>query len=207
MTTRKFHIVIENTENTPLIAHNGQMANPLNPFSKELKKLSSLRTKTDEIHKQMAEIEFHASLYVDKKNNITWDTRCVEANLVEGARKSKEGKLALAGAFLDPTLSFQYDGLQSVQERWENPNECILAVPVRVGQAKIVRTRPIFYEWNIEYNVTINDELVKPDSLERWIIAGGSQVGLGDWRPRYGRFNLVSIEEIEIAKKKPRKRP
>lgn len=206
MTTRKFHIVIENADNTPMIAHNGQMANPLNKFAKELKQLSGLRNKTDEIHHQMAEIEFNASLYLDKKGNITWETRCVEANLVEGARKSKEGKLALAGAYLDPTLKFQFDGYQGVQERWDNPEECIIAVPVRVGQSKIVRTRPIFHAWNMEYNVTINDELVKPESLERWIIAGGTQVGLGDWRPRYGRFHIVSLEEVKIPKKSPGKR-
>ncbi len=46
-----------------MLQHNGQTADPLNEFAKELKKVSGKRNKTDEYHALMGEIEWRAGLY------------------------------------------------------------------------------------------------------------------------------------------------
>ena len=46
----------------PLLMHNGQLANPLNPLAKEMKKVTSVRTKTDEHHLELQRLEFLAGL-------------------------------------------------------------------------------------------------------------------------------------------------
>ncbi len=83
-----------------LIMHNGQTADPLNPFSKAMKEISGKRKKTDSDYEAMANIEYKAGLYVDAKNNVIVPSRVLESVLVEGAKKSKEGKLALSGMFV-----------------------------------------------------------------------------------------------------------
>jgi len=50
-----------------LIMHNGQTADPLNPFSKAMKEISSKRKKTDTDYEAMANIEYRAGLYLNKK--------------------------------------------------------------------------------------------------------------------------------------------
>ena len=45
---------------SPLLLHNGQTANPLNKYARQLKAVSGKRNKTDEDFEAMAKIEFLA---------------------------------------------------------------------------------------------------------------------------------------------------
>jgi hypothetical protein len=51
---------------SPLLMHNGQTADPLNTFSKQLKAVSGKRKKTEEDYAEMSRIEWHAALYVTR---------------------------------------------------------------------------------------------------------------------------------------------
>jgi hypothetical protein len=57
-----------------------------------------------------------------------------------------------------------------------------------------MRTRPIFPEWELEFTVEYSPDLVQRDRLEEWVEVAGRQIGLSDWRPNYGRFEVVSAE-------------
>ena len=46
-----------------LLCHNGELADPLNNFAKEMKKVSAVRKKTDEHHLKMQELEWFGGLY------------------------------------------------------------------------------------------------------------------------------------------------
>ena len=78
-----------------LIMHSGQTADPLNHFTKALKEISSKRKKTDADFEAMANIEYQAGLYLNKNREVIIPSRVLESVLVEGAKKSKEGKIAL----------------------------------------------------------------------------------------------------------------
>jgi hypothetical protein len=84
-----------------LIMHNGQTADPLNSFSKAMKEISGKRKKTDADFEALANIEYQAGLYLNAKGQVIIPSRVLESVLVEGAKKSKEGKLALSGMFVD----------------------------------------------------------------------------------------------------------
>lgn len=53
-----------------------------------------------------------------------------------------------------------------------------------------IRYRPAFKEgWTMKFNVEIDDaDAVPPDRLKEMLDFAGKRIGLGDWRPRYGRF-------------------
>ena len=51
----QFDVVLQGDS---LIMHNGQTADPLNPFSKAMKEISGKRKKTDTDYEAMANIEF-----------------------------------------------------------------------------------------------------------------------------------------------------
>lgn len=185
-----------------LIMHNGQTADPLNPFSKALKEISGKRKKTDSDFESMANIELKAGLYVDSNNNVIIPSRVLESVLVEGAKKSKEGKLALSGMFVDTDATFTYDGHpMTVDELTASPDHRI-CVAVRVGMSKVMRTRPHFKNWMAQFKVSLNSDVANEGQLRRWVEDAGSYVGIGDWRPRHGRYELIEF----AAAQRPLKR-
>ena len=49
----------------PLLMHNGQLADPLNDYAKELSRLAHKKQKSDEDHVAVGQAEFQGSLYHD----------------------------------------------------------------------------------------------------------------------------------------------
>jgi len=61
---------------------------------------------------------------------------------------------------------------------------------VRVGQSRVMRTRPIFPRWKCKAVVMFNDDLVDAESVLLAAKNAGEQCGVGDFRPRFGRFRI-----------------
>jgi hypothetical protein len=185
-----------------LILHNGQTADPLNPFSKAMKEISGKRKKTDADFEALANIEYQAGLYLNNKGQVIVPSRVLESVLVEGAKKSKEGKLALSGMFVDTDGILEYEGgSMAVKDLVASPDHRI-CVAVRVGMAKVMRTRPHFKNWKTKFKVSINEQVANEAQLKRWLEDAGSYVGIGDWRPRHGRYELDNFVAVKMPLKK-----
>ena len=180
-----------------LIMHNGQTADPLNPYTKSMKEITGLKKKTDADHKRLADLEYEAGLYLNKKREVIIPSRVLEATLVEGAKKSKESKDCLSSTFVDTDAIITYEGGPlSVAQLKQSPDHRLVC-PVRVQRNKIIRTRPIFHNVNATFEVSLQTELANPAQLKRWLENALRQVGIGDWRPRHGRGELRKFEEIK----------
>lgn len=187
-----------------MIMHNGQLADPLNEFSRAIKIISSKRKKTDADHEEMARLEFLGSLYMDENGPII-PARTMRAMIVNAARKRREGKLAEAGVFVVENASLDYDGPRGADELWEAKINTSREI-VRVGQARVVRTRPIFHEWEAVVKVLFDDSVVSGHQLDEWMEIGGSIVGLMEMRPQMGRFTVVeSVKNGNYGKPKREK--
>jgi hypothetical protein len=67
---------------------------------------------------------------------------------------------------------------------------------VRIQRARIVRYRPIFREWTLKFHINIQEENEIPDKIVQDILThAGQYVGIGDYRPRYGRFRVTKFQE------------
>lgn len=179
------------------VSHNGQTADPVNRYAKAMKEISGKRKKTDADYEALARIEFEAGLYLNKDRQVIIPGRLFEALIAEGAKKSKEGKIALSSTFVDSDSLISYDGGPLTVEQLLESEEHRLAVPVRVNQARVVRTRPIFTNVRAEFIVSLQTEVGNASQLQRWVTDGMNLVGLGDWRPRHGRG--IVTEFVEIA--------
>lgn len=179
-----------------LIMHNGQTSDPLNVYAKRLKEVTSdrQRKKTDEGILEMGRIECEAGLYLDAKKRVILPTRVLEAHIAEGARKTKEGKQALAGMFVDTAGILAYDGGPLTVAQIIDSPEHQLRLSVVVGQVKVMRVRPFFTNWSTTFQVSILEEMVTPSMLRTWLTNGGAFVGIGDYRPRYGRYEVRKFE-------------
>jgi len=69
------------------------------------------------------------------------------------------------------------------------------ARPARVQKARIMRHRPCYQEWRLDFHLL----LLEPDTLpvevaNAILVKGGQTVGIGDYRPRFGRFTVTRWE-------------
>jgi hypothetical protein len=172
----------------PLVMHSGALANPLSPASKELKKITKKRPKTDADIEYMSRVEWTGGLWLSHGHPCI-PGEAIEAAFVQAARKSRRGAIAKAGMISPGDWPIEYDGPRDLAALWEDESFRLVA-GVRVGQARIMRTRPIFHRWaatvTFEY---LDDQLDESDVIDLLRIAG-RLIGVGDWRPRYGRFEV-----------------
>lgn len=139
----------------------------------------------------MARIEWYASLYLNK-GRVCIPSLVLEAAFVKAAQKRKLGKQAQAGIFIDEDMILNFDGDNlTIDELWERDTNrhC---VAVRVQTNKIMRTRSIFHEWSGAFEIHFDDEALNASQVEDIVNIAGSQIGLCDWRPKFGRFQVVS---------------
>jgi len=179
------------TSDAPLIMHNGQTADPLNKWSKSLKQISSKRAKTDADHEEMARIEFMAGLYMNETGPII-PAHVVDALIINAAKKSREGPTAKSGCFCLEHAPLEYEGPRTADELWKDETFRFSSI-VRVQSARVARMRPIFNKWSVVISLHVEDSLVNPTRIDEWLNVAGTQVGIGDWRPQYGRFTAERL--------------
>ena len=65
---------------------------------------------------------------------------------------------------------------------------------VRVNNSGVERLRPGFKDWVLEFNIQILDDQIDPDVVLQVLTHAGRFVGIGDFRPRHGRFVVEKFE-------------
>jgi len=176
------------TGSAPLILHNGQLSDPLSKWAKELKKVTSKRLKTDADYEAMARIEFLGGLYIFNGCPCI-PAENIEATLIEGAKKIRRGMDAKAGLFVLEHSTILYDGPKDPEALW-NTDAFRSRVSAKVQKNRVMRTRPIFNVWSIDVHCDFEDSLLNQNDVIEFARNAGSMVGVGDWRPRHGRFTV-----------------
>jgi hypothetical protein len=171
---------------SPLLMHNGQTADPLNQFSIGLKKISGKRGKTEEDYRALAHLEFLSGLYLKNKKPCI-PGFVMEACLCEAAKKSRRGKQALSGIFVNEDSELIYDGPQDPEKMWEDES-FRLSASVRIQKNRVMRTRPRFDKWEAVVAISFDDKVLNASDVEE-ILKSACDVGLCDWRPKFGRFS------------------
>lgn len=187
------------TRERPLLCHNGQLINPLNCWSKRISKAAGKRKKTEADHEELSRLEFFGGLYLNAEGRPIIPGLDLEALLIAGAKKSRNGPKAKAGVIIADDPLIEYDGPTNKEdlfavmgsEEADQPRQFALTVAVKIGQSKVMRTRPLFREWALEFNVRFEDNIVDEISLLAWFDTAGFEVGLGNWRPRFGLFTAA----------------
>lgn len=187
---------------SPLLMHNGQMADPLNYWAKELKKVTAKRQKTDEDYNAMARIEFMGGLYFDKKDGVYLPGDNIAAMVRDGGKLKKRGAMVQRGVeCIDLRCAVVYEGPRTMEALWD-VGEFRHICTIKNGSTggRTPRCRPCFNEWGLTFNLFYEPETINLDDLRQCVVDAGMQVGLGDWRPgspkggRFGRFKLVTWE-------------
>jgi hypothetical protein len=190
---------------TPLLMHNGQIADPLNEHAIALKKVSAKRTKTETDHLEMQKLEWFGGLYVDEHEHVIIPGANIESAIIAGAKKSKKGNVAKATILIDDdprVMAFVeqdktvklIDINKTATELYAEGNQYIDRRMVRVTTSRIARTRPIFRKWALTFTIKYDESMANEDEVLTWLADAGTQVGLGDYRPKYGRFAIIDTK-------------
>ena len=178
----------------PLLMHNGLLADPAYSWTLKMKEVTSKRKKSAADYDEMARIEWNGSLY------LLEGAPCIPGVVLEGAllgrggaaRTEKMGKVAAASMRVMKDFPLIYEGPSDLVELWNDPEFRFQAM-VKVQMARVKRTRPMFKEWAAFIEIEYDEDFIDASILERWLIIAGKQVGLMDWRPKYGRFKVEQI--------------
>lgn len=174
----------------PLICHNPQLADPLNEWAKAVAEISSKRKKTEKDHEELAHREFLGGLYMSEKGPVI-PAGNIERMLRDAAAKSREGKNIQAGAIVVEDCPIIYDGPKDAEKLWGKRDRFAIRVSTGVARARIMRTRPWFPEWELKFEVLFDDLILNRSRISDFVELAGRVCGLGDWRPKHGRFEVL----------------
>ena len=184
---------------SPLLLHSDRGANPLSDEAKALKAVSSKRKKVEEDYAAMMQIEWSAGLYLDEKGRIAIPVENVRASVRDGAKLSKLGKEVSRKVFLDGEhIPLMYDGPNNPEKLFEDARFRDVR-SVRVGQQRVMRTRPIFRTWSLTFTAYWEPDAFDVDLFRQCLTSAGKFIGLGDFRPdKGGTFGRFVVESIEV---------
>lgn len=179
-----------------MLMHNPQLADPLNEHTKALKDLTKRRKKSDEDHIAIMATEFQGGLYYDDVMGPCIPGHMLDAVIESGARKSKLGKVFKSCVrTTDDMYQLAYKGPRKREDLWADPRFRDVR-GVKVGTARVMRTRPKFKDWSVTFKVSLFPCELNPDDIENALRDGGMYAGIGDGRPRFGLFQVDSFKEL-----------
>ena len=178
----------------PLLMNCDRYSNPLDPLTKAHKKLHAKRNRTDEEEIALMKSSWLGSLYFNEQGAVAIPSKNIEATLINGARRRKKGKLFECGsAVVQDWIPLKHDGPKDIEKLWEK-EEFRDIRGVVIKQNRLQKCRPKFNNWSLEFDVAYHGNVLEEQDVVQALEDAGEFVGLCDYRPRFGRF------EVEVVK-------
>lgn len=183
----------------PQLQNNGRLKNPLDKWSKEIRRYSKKRTKIDEDHVAMMEAEFNGSLYLfddDRGMYPYWPTDNLHAMIKTQAKDRRLGKLIDSAVVVQPPGGrLRYEGPVDRDGLWADDRFRL----VKATRRGIMCCRPKFDPgWEVDFCIRYLVEKISGDDLGQIIKDAGLYLGLSNWPRRFGLFEVVKLEDKEV---------
>ena len=186
----------------PLLMHSNRAANPLDAYANFMKPLQKKRNKTDQDYIEISRVEWEAGLYLHD-GIVALPAETLDRCLWEASKKTKSGKLYKSGALISedwipmdyrgPKIKIKQNGKIPLSELDGFYNHFSHRQMVIVSGQQVLRTRPIFHDWSFTFNIMIDEQVLDERTMERIAETAGRYIGLGEKRPRLGRFEVELI--------------
>jgi hypothetical protein len=179
---------------TPLLMHSERLANPFDPLTREIKAITGKRKKTEDDLLEIARLEWLGGLYHDDNNGIHIPGYNLLAAMVGGGKMQKLGTAIKRSALVqEDAVPLVYEGPSDPDALFKDKRFVDMR-SVKVGTSKVTRCRPIFRKWGCKFTVLFEESAMQRDDLTRIVRDTGAMVGVGDYRPRFGRFDVVEVK-------------
>lgn len=68
--------------------------------------------------------------------------------------------------------------------------------PVVIQRARIMKARvALAAGWKLDFTINILDDQIPVDTLQEILVTAGNAFGIGDFRPRFGRFSVETFQQ------------
>ena len=134
------------------------------------------------------EVEAESYLYRDPEGRIVIPAVNLKACIREAGRNYKvSGRRTTFAAMIRAGIDIEPSPyVPLIHTGWE-----VDVRPVVVQRNRIMRARPRFDEWALEFQIVNKDPtIIHSDTLKRILVDAGKYYGLGDFRPEFGRFRV-----------------
>lgn len=175
----------------PLLMHSGRLADPLDEHAVALHRITSKRAKTTADHRQIARIEWRGGLWLSAGSPCI-PAEAIEAALAEAGRTRRAGRLVKAAVHVRESPLLVHDGSDDLEALFEDAR-FVHRCGVRVGQRRTMRTRPKFDVWSLQTVLTYTPSSIDAANLLEIAEIAGHMVGIGDFRPLFGRFRVEPV--------------
>lgn len=185
------------TGTQPLILHNGRLANPLDPHTREMKALTGKRGKTDDDLALLMMVEAEGAAYETPEGYIGLPDANIWRSLNEAAKAYKRGKDISRAVIYDPEriAPVAIEGELVPVKDFLQREGAIDYRPVGVMGKKTMRARPIIHNWAVSCDFEVYTDILMVQDLEQMLDRAGRLEGVGDHRPQYGRYT-ATVQEV-----------
>jgi hypothetical protein len=184
-TTARFVIV----GTAPLLMHSDRLADPLDHHTIEIAKISSKRKKTIADHQLLSKLEFIGGMYWDEKLGPYAPAKWLDGGVVEGGKRERLGEtIKRACRCVEDQIPIEYEGPRAMEALWDAGFWD--RRPVGVKQNKTLRTRACFKLWRFPCTFIYDDSELEYEQIYRAVERLGRLYGIGDYTPRFGRFDI-----------------
>jgi len=106
---------------------------------------------------------------------------------LQGAGRKTMKDVMKAGLFVEP-LKIPHINQKYITD-WR---------PVIINRGRVMKGRARMDQWELKFEMVCIDDRATAKDVEEILTYAGGYVGIGDYRPRYGRFEVVSMDEVEV---------
>lgn len=117
---------------------------------------------------------------------------------IQGSRGRTYKDLFKGNVFTSP--EFILHGIKIPENLDTDADKCLYLDlrPVVIQRARIVRIRPCFKPgWKLDFSIEVLDDQVPANVLNEVLSMAGRTIGIGDFRPRFGRFMVVRFDILK----------
>jgi hypothetical protein len=188
-------ITIKAVGTKPLLLHNVDLANPLNPWARKMTDLRGTPSKrrTEKWHEEMAYVSFMGAFYdIPGIDGVGIPSENMRRSLIVAAKASRLGtQVQRALMVTTPAVSLIYDGPKTSQGMWDTGKFHLTRMIRGTGGASPT-TYPIFRDWAVKVPFELDESLLNVRDLTEIAERAGRIEGLGASRSQgYGRYDAL----------------
>jgi hypothetical protein len=176
-----------------LLMHNERLADPTSQWSKSLKAISKKRQKSDDDLAALKQAEWLGGLYTDADGAPAIPVDWLLAAALAGGKRFKIGQLIKAGVFAVKDMfpiDFDFKKKTDLDALYAD-GRFVDYRGVVVSRARVMRCRPHFPGWSVAATLAYDPVTIDRSQLVQSLETAGQLIGIGDYRPRFGRFTVA----------------
>jgi len=181
---------------TQCMMHSGASIDPRSPAAIARKRITAKgKNKTEADQAELIELDLLSAPYLDDEGRPCWPGENIEGGIRDAGRTLRLGKKTLTGIVCEGLWPVIHPGPSRYEDLIKDENYRDIR-RVKIGKDPIMRARPIFRVWELKFELWFDPRILNEDQVRQLLDIFGAEIGLSDFRPKYGRFLVVSCEVL-----------